>query len=188
MSGMDAAVAKMPFSGQDLASLVRSAQGGAEGALEEIVFRYRDRIARFVRARLHSDDSIEDICHSVLLSVITGLAGLKDPESFEAWLFRIARNNCFESVRRDRLRRRFVPFEPKHERYMPAPSKIDEKVEEFKTTIHKMPRSQKQLIMLLLENDWSYEELAGLTDTTVSSVRSRLFRAREFLRQSAMRQ
>jgi DNA-directed RNA polymerase specialized sigma24 family protein len=47
-----------------------------------------------------------------------------------------------------------------------------------------MPRSQKELILQLLDNDLSYEELAAITGSTVSAVKSRLFRARESLRQS----
>jgi DNA-directed RNA polymerase specialized sigma24 family protein len=35
---------------------------------------------------------------------------------------------------------------------------------------------------LLAEKDWSYEQLAEITNSTVSAVKSRLFRAREFLR------
>lgn len=172
------------LSEERLGSLVSCAQAGSEGALEELIFRYKDRIVRFVRVRLHSADSAEDICHSVLLSVITGLPNLKEPECFESWLFRIARNTCSESLRRARLRRMFVPFEPKHEQLALVSSDVDEKVAEFKTAVAKMPRSQKELILLLLDNDLSYEQLAAITGSTVSAVKSRLFRAREFLRQS----
>jgi DNA-directed RNA polymerase specialized sigma24 family protein len=46
-----------------------------------------------------------------------------------------------------------------------------------------MPPNQKELILLLAENDWSYEHLAEITRSSVSAVKSRLFRAREYLRQ-----
>jgi DNA-directed RNA polymerase specialized sigma24 family protein len=46
-----------------------------------------------------------------------------------------------------------------------------------------MPANQKELILLLGENDWSYEQLAEITGSSLSAVKSRLFRAREYLRQ-----
>jgi RNA polymerase sigma-70 factor (ECF subfamily) len=95
-----------------------------------------------------------------------------------------ARNTCSESLRLERLRRMFVPFEPKHKQLALVPSDVDQKVAEFKTAVENMPRSQKELILLLLDNDLSYEELAAITGSTVSAVKSRLFRARESLRQS----
>jgi len=52
----------------------------------------------------------------------------------------------------------------------------------FRVAVEGLPRAQKELILLLAENDWSYEQLAEITNSTVSAVKSRLFRAREFLR------
>ena len=168
---------------EDLAALIRRAQDGSEAALEILITRFQDRIAGFVYSLIGRDDTIEDLCHDIFIKMISGLSGLKNPDAFEAWLFRIARNVAMDSLRRKRLWRMFVPFEPKHEQIAEAPRSGDSRVEEFRAALEGMPPNQKELILLLAENDWSYEQLAEITRSSVSAVKSRLFRAREYLRQ-----
>jgi RNA polymerase sigma-70 factor, ECF subfamily len=168
---------------EELASLVLRARGGSEAALEVLIGRFQARIAGFVYSQVGSEDAIEDICQNVFLKMIYGLAKLKHVESFEPWLFRIARNACNDFIRRKRLWRLLVPFEREHEQVAIVPPASDAKLEAFRTALEEMPQGQKELIVLLADNDWSYEELARITRSTVSSVKSRLFRAREFLRQ-----
>jgi RNA polymerase sigma-70 factor, ECF subfamily len=176
-------VAEISPEAEDLAALIRRAQDGSEAALEILITRFQGRIAGFVYSLIGRDDAIEDLCHDIFIKMISGLSGLKNPDAFEAWLFRIARNVAMDSLRRKRLWRMFVPFEPKHEQIAEAPRSGDSRVEEFRAALEGMPPNQKELILLLAENDWSYEQLAEITRSSVSAVKSRLFRAREYLRQ-----
>jgi RNA polymerase sigma-70 factor (ECF subfamily) len=176
-------VAEISPEAEDLAALIRRAQDGSEAALEILIARFQDRIAGFVYSLIGRDDAIEDLCHDIFIKMLSGLSGLKNPDAFEAWLFRIARNVAMDSLRRKRLWRMFVPFEPKHEQIAEAPRSGDSRVEEFRAALEGMPPNQKELILLLAENDWSYEQLAEITRSSVSAVKSRLFRAREYLRQ-----
>jgi DNA-directed RNA polymerase specialized sigma24 family protein len=48
----------------------------------------------------------------------------------------------------------------------------------------KLPRRQRELVALLQDDRLSYEQLAAITNSSVNSVRSRLFRARQQLRRS----
>ena len=168
---------------EDLAALIRRAQDGSDAAMERLIARFQDRIAGFVYSLIGRDDAIEDLCHDIFIKMISGLSGLKNPDAFEAWLFRIARNVAMDSLRRKRLWRMFVPFEPKHEQIAEAPRSGDSRIEEFRAALEGMPPNQKELILLLAENDWTYEQLAEITKSSVSAVKSRLFRAREYLRQ-----
>jgi len=176
-------VAEISPEAEDLTALIRRAQDGSEAALEILIARFQDRIAGFVYSLIGRDDTIEDLCHDIFIKMISGLSGLKNPDAFEAWLFRIARNVAMDSLRRKRLWRMFVPFEPKHEQIAEAPRSGDSRIEEFRAALEGMPPNQKELILLLAENDWSYEQLAEITRSSVSAVKSRLFRAREYLRQ-----
>jgi RNA polymerase sigma-70 factor (ECF subfamily) len=166
----------------DVVSLVRHAQDGSEPALEALISRYQNRVAGFVYSLVGRDEALEDICQEVFLKMISGLPQLKVPDSFEPWLFRIARNSCADFIRWKRLWRSLVPFEQKHEQVTSYSESQRGETAAFSNAIENLPRAQKELILLLADGDWSYEDLAEITGSTVSSVKSRLFRAREFMR------
>jgi len=168
---------------EDPIAIVRRAQSGDAAALEELIVLYQERIGGFIYSLLADPDAIADLCHSVFVKMITGLKRLREPASFEPWMFRIARNACNDFLRRKRIRRIFVPFERKHEQIAaPACAERDSRIDAMRRAIAELPARQRELISLLQDQDWSYEDLAGITRTTVGSVKSRLFRAREFLR------
>jgi RNA polymerase sigma-70 factor (ECF subfamily) len=167
---------------EDLAVLADRARRGVDSALEELVCRYQDRIAGFVYSLVGREDVISDLCHNVFVKMIINIKGLKAPDRFEPWLFQIARNSCFDYLRKERLRRIFVPFESRHEQVAAQPQKPDSRLETFRRTLRELPPKQRELILLLQENEFSYEEMASITNSSVSSVKSRLFRAREYLR------
>ncbi len=174
---------------EDSSALVLRVQSGDEAALAALVESYQERIAGFIYSLLGDPEAIPDLCHSVFVKMIVGLPRLREVASFEAWLFRIARNACNDYLRRKRVRQLFVPLENHHEQIAaPAPPDRDGRIEMMRRAIAELPARQRELISLLQDQEWSYEDLARISRTTVASVKSRLFRAREFLREHIGRQ
>jgi RNA polymerase sigma-70 factor (ECF subfamily) len=97
-----------------LEATVRSAQQGVESAQRELIVAYQRRVAGFVYAVTGRSDCVEDLCQLVFIKMVRALSGLQSPAQFEAWLFRLARNVCIDHLRRERLRRIFVPFAAEH--------------------------------------------------------------------------
>jgi RNA polymerase sigma-70 factor (ECF subfamily) len=130
-----------------------------------------------------NDATVEDLCQTAFMRMVSGLAALKSPESFESWLMRLARNVCVDHLRRERLRRLFVPFSREHEQVAEQPATPEEaRLASLRRAVLGLPVRQRELVALLQEQELSYEELARITRSTVSSVKSRLFRAREELK------
>jgi RNA polymerase sigma-70 factor, ECF subfamily len=69
----------------------------------------------FVYAITGRSDSVEDLSRWSSSRWSAPSARLKAPEQFESWLFRLARNTCIDHLRRQKLRRIFIPFAPEHE-------------------------------------------------------------------------
>jgi RNA polymerase sigma-70 factor (ECF subfamily) len=165
----------------DPLELVVRAQGGSMEAMEDLIVLYQERVAGFIYSMAGAADQLPDLCQTTFVKMISGLPRLKSPESFEVWLFRIARNACTDHFRQERWRRMLVPFRTEHE---PIDSRVpsDGRLAMFKKALGELPPRQRELIVLRGERDWSYEDLARITGSSLSSVKSRLFRAREFLR------
>ena len=61
----------------------------------------------------------------VFVKMVRALGRLKAPDQFESWLFRLARNTCIDHLRRQKLRRIFIPFAPEHENVPEPDGSVD---------------------------------------------------------------
>jgi RNA polymerase sigma factor (sigma-70 family) len=85
-----------------------------------LIERYQRPVARVVAGELRTAggelSQCEDLCQAVFVKMVLGLNRLKRTETFEGWLFQIARNVCRDHLRSQRWRRRlFEPFADRHE-------------------------------------------------------------------------
>jgi RNA polymerase sigma-70 factor (ECF subfamily) len=167
--------------------LVAKGKSGDAAAMEALIERYQPRVASFVFACVSDGQAVEDLCQTIFYKMFLGLPRLEAVEKFEPWLFRIARNACFDYLRKRRLRRIFLPWKDVDARFTTTPdlmpdSARDRRVATFRQALMRLPKKQRELVALLQDDRLSYERLAEITNSSVSSVKSRLFRARRQLR------
>lgn len=167
----------------DLAATVERARAGDDAAIRELIELYQGRVGRFVLSMLGNDPDWEDVAQVTFVKMMLGIERLQSTEIFEPWLFKIARNSCLDHLRRRRWRRLFTSWEPHHgEVAAPARGFEDARLAQVERALILMPADQRELILLMRENDWSYGDLARITGATPAAVKSRLFRARSRLR------
>jgi RNA polymerase sigma-70 factor (ECF subfamily) len=166
-----------------LGDRVRRAQRGDEVALRELIIAYQHRVAGFTYAITGRSDSVEDLVQMVFVKMARAIDRLKAPEQFEPWLFRLARNTCIDHLRRQKLRRIFIPFAPEHEN-VPEPSGAVD-TEELDALRHALAqlRPKDRALLALVQEGRSHAEIAETFKTSVAAVKARLHRAREQLRQ-----
>src|SRR5882757_3546409 len=165
-----------------LIDLVCRAQKGEEGAQRELIMAYERRISGFVFAMTNLSDCVEDLSQQVFIKMIRAVDHLKAPEQFESWLFRLARNTCIDHLRRQKLRRIFLPFLDEHENIPEPPGAVDS--EELDALRHALAqlRPEVRTLLILVEEGHKYAEIAKTLDTNVATVKARVHRAREHLR------
>jgi RNA polymerase sigma-70 factor (ECF subfamily) len=157
-------------------ALVARAGSGDRRAMEQLIVMYQQRIARFVIAQTRDDTHYEDLCQTVFVKMVLSLSGLRETERFEPWLFQIDHLRA-----RTGWRRLFAAYNDSHETVaVPEPQPnlrdgIDARIEQ-------LPQSQRDLLRLSLDERRSYEEMARMSQSSVSAVKSRLHRARQNLR------
>jgi RNA polymerase sigma-70 factor, ECF subfamily len=165
------------------ADLVISGKSGDDDAKASLIERYQGRMAGFVLGCVGERHAVDDLCQTIFCKMLVALPRLKENDKFESWLFRIARNACFDYLRRQRLRRILIPWHADAEQVpAPEPASDENRIETFRRALMNLPRNQRELIALLQDDQMTYEQLAAITNSSVSSVKSRLFRARRTLR------
>jgi RNA polymerase sigma-70 factor (ECF subfamily) len=166
-----------------LGDRVRRAQRGDEAALRELIVAYQHRVAGFTYAITGRSDSVEDLVQMVFVKMARAIGRLNAPEQFEPWLFRLARNTCIDHLRRQKLRRIFIPFAPEHEN-VPEPSGAVD-TEELDALRHALAqlRPKDRALLALVQEGRSHAEIAETFKTSVAAVKARLHRAREQLRE-----
>lgn len=167
----------------ELVELVCRAQRGDERAQRELIVSYQHRVAGFVYAMINRSDTVEDLSQQVFIKMIRALDRLQAPAQFESWLFRLARNTCIDHLRRQKLRRIFLPFGPEHEDVPEPAGAVD--TEELDALRHALAqiRPQDRALLALVQEGRSHAEIAVTLGTSVAAVKARLHRAREHLRQ-----
>jgi RNA polymerase sigma-70 factor (ECF subfamily) len=166
-----------------LGDKVRRAQRGDESAMRDLIVSYQHRVAGFTYAITGRSDSVEDIGQMVFVKMARALVRLKAPEQFESWLFRLARNTCIDHLRRQKLRRIFLPFAPEHENVAEPEGAVD--TEELDALRHALAqlRPKDRALIALVQEGRSHAEIAETFHTSIAAIKARLHRAREQLRE-----
>lgn len=81
---------------------IARAQRGEGAAFSELVARYQDRIYRFLVRLTRSQDDALELTQETFLSAYQALARWRPDARFSTWLFRIARNQAFDWLRRNK--------------------------------------------------------------------------------------
>lgn len=167
---------------EEMLALVAQAGSGDRHATEQLIVMYQQRIARFVIAQTKDHATYEDLCQTIFVKMVLGLPRLRAAERFEPWLFQIARNVCRDHLRaRTGWRRLFATYDGAHESVAAEEPQVNP-ADGVEAHIERLPPPQRDLLRLSLESTRSYEEMAQLSQSSVSAVKSRLHRARQNLR------
>ena len=166
-----------------LVALVQKAQDGDLRAQNELIIAYQARVAGFVLAMLGREAPVDDLCQDIFTKMLRGLPRLLERSLFEPWLFRLCRNQCIDHVRRERWRRMFTFFDPATD---DPPEEVDQdrrdRVDALLALLQRLSTRDRSLLLMAQEG-LSLAEMAQATGTTTTTIKTRLHRARERLRQ-----
>jgi RNA polymerase sigma factor (sigma-70 family) len=167
--------------------LIAFVRRGNQSAFEVLVSRYESRLLSFCRHLLGSREDAEDVLQEVLAAAYNAILADDRPINVRPWLYRIARNRSLNHLRRIRA----VGVDSMDVHYSENGASTADKVherEEFRLLvgdIHSLPETQKTALVLREMDALSYEQIAEAMETTVSSVKSLLVRARVSLAEAA---
>lgn len=165
-----------PISDEDLAERAR-----ADSAAMAVLYRrYFTRISAYVGRRITSRHEAEDVTAQTFLAMVRGLPKWRRTAvPVVAWLYRLATNEIVNWSRRQRLRRFFgLTVDPTS----PATSASDD-TEELRLALLETPEPFQTALALHYLEQLSIENIAAALNVAHGTVKSRLSRGRELLRQ-----
>jgi RNA polymerase sigma-70 factor (ECF subfamily) len=188
-----------------VSGLIESARTGDNASFDRLFREYEDTIFSFAfkvcRDRQYAEETLQD----TYVNVFRNLGQFDGRSKFSTWLYSIVANNCLMKRRRSKLEKGAVSIEeiiarehaavPGHDgglpsepvprwRNTPLEQAIDSELRErLDEAIRKLPVDYRLVFILRDLEGKSAEETAKITKLSVPAVKSRLRRARVFLRE-----
>ena len=143
------------------------------------------RLRRFAMVLARNPDRADDLVQECLTRALTRIDSWKPGTNLRAWLFTILRNVHLNDIRREG-RAPFVanPGEGEAEGFKIASQEADVALRELGQILGCLSSEHRQILMLIAVEGFAYEEAAHICDVPVGTVRSRVSRAREALREA----
>jgi RNA polymerase sigma-70 factor, ECF subfamily len=173
--------------------LVASAVTGIEGSFEELVRRYQRPISAYVYRMVGNYESALDLTQEIFIKVYSSLNRYRSEFKFSTWIYKIAHNAAVDHLRRTTTREQSLVAGTEDDQFdLPiecgrmSPEQESEQRErrgEIETVVRALPSNYRELIILRHSQDLSYEEIVEVTGLPLGTVKNRLFRAREMMRQ-----
>lgn len=182
---------------QDDNDIITRVLDGDYDAFEFLVEKYQGRIYRHLTKMVKDNAEAQDLLQETFLNAYRGLKGFAGTSAFSTWLFRIANNAALMFLRKHRpevieyaeeVANRPTPeLVPASPQFVSTPLEIllsTEGKKKIEEAIDSLPLMYRTVIILRDVEGFSLEEVAGIVDSSVPAVKSRLHRGRHSIRES----
>lgn len=173
--------------------LLSAAQDGDQDAYADLQLLLEADIRRYVRGKINDPYTVDDVVQETFLAFYQNLHRIDPLSNLRPYLFRIARNKCYDDLRRlernedislddDPVRMR-VSFTEAH--HQPKPDDLTHWMLlhlEVQEAMMQLPDSQREALQLYSEEQMTYAEIAEIMECSVGTVKSRLYYAKKNLR------
>jgi RNA polymerase sigma factor (sigma-70 family) len=164
--------------------LILKCQSGDKNAFEELVERWEKRLWHYAYKVTGSDSAAWDIVQETWFAVIKGIRKLEDVAVFPQWAFRILSNKCADWLRKRHLQFRLDSELSKQAQEEPETRQnIDVKTELLPAAVMNLSSEQRVLLMLRYHEDFDIGQIAEILDVPEGTVKSRLHRTLNQLRE-----
>jgi RNA polymerase sigma-70 factor (ECF subfamily) len=182
----------------DEIALIRRCKSNDNSAFNELLLAHQDKVFNTIHRMVNDRDEACDICQETFLRAFKSISDFQGDASFSTWVHRIAINLCL-SYRRDRKRNPAITMplghqsdstkivltaDPPDTRNEPSARAADrDRIQIIQQAIGSLDEEFRSVIVLRDIDGYSYGEIAGMVGCPAGTVRSRIFRARELLKE-----
>lgn len=161
--------------------LIISYKEGDKKALELLVRRWNGKLCAHAYGYVKDWSLAKDVTQDTWSSILRKVHMLRDTNSFGSWAMTIASRKALDTISKHKKRKKDV--ETAFWEAQPATDEIDDakedKINRIKAITATLPLDQRMVLRLFYLEEYSLKEISQITDASVNTVKTRLFRARE---------
>ncbi len=157
--------------------LVKKAQRGDPDAFVKLMELCKDSLYRVAKGFFQSEDDVADAVAQTVLTAYEKLPQLKKPQYFKTWLTKILINTCNQMIRDQK---KYVSAEILPEEVYSEEAYTDL---EFREMLSSFPEDSRLIVQLYYGEQFTTKEIAKILGLNENTVRSRLRRARERMKE-----
>lgn len=173
---------------------LEQARKGDKTAFGHLIEAYQTPVYNLAYRMLNNSGEAEEAAQEAFIRAYTRLDTYNPAHKFSTWMLSITSNYCIDLIRKRRALLLSIdePLPPhpalktQNSKGPEAQMLLHEQQEMVQALLQELPEEYRQTVVLRYWHDLSYEEIAEMMDTTVSAIKSRLFRARRQLAEAGM--
>lgn len=173
---------------------LEQARQGDKAAFGRIIEAYQSPVFNLAYRMLGNPGEAEEAAQEAFIRAYTRLDSYNPAHKFSTWMLSITSNYCIDILRKRRALLLSIdeplPAHPalqSEKEQGPEPQLVmSEQQDLVQQLLQELPDEYRQTVVLRYWYDMSYDEIADVMDTTVSAIKSRLFRARRQLAEVGM--
>ena len=165
-------------------SIIRQFIDGDKSAFQILVKRHKEKVRNIIYITMNNSALVDDIAQDVFITVFRNLKHFRFESQFTTWLYRITVNKCKDYLRRINVRKIFSPIEDGYdvsEYSTPVENNDISKI--VMDAISKLPVKLRMPLILKDIEGFSYQEISETLKCEMGTVKSRIFRGREKLKE-----
>lgn len=154
--------------------LINRTEAGERDAFNALVLKYQKPLYSLLYRMVSSHEDASDILQKTFVKAFTGLGSFERRSSFKTWLYQIA-INLAKNVYRDRSRAVHIPIDDVVIRR--DPKTLDSLIRKesrrmLKDSLSSLPEKQRLTLMLRVQEEKKFDEIAGIMGCTVGTAKA----------------
>jgi RNA polymerase sigma-70 factor (ECF subfamily) len=165
-------------------SIIRQFVDGDKFAFQILVKRHKEKVRNIIYITMNNSALVDDIAQDVFITVYRNLKHFRFESQFTTWLYRITVNKCKDYLRKMNVRKIFFPIEDGFEvSEYSSPVENNDISRIVMDAISKLPGKLRMPLILKDIEGFSYQEISETLNCEMGTVKSRIFRGREKLKE-----
>lgn len=181
-------------------NLIKRCKNGDRDAFNELVLEYQDRVINLAYNLLSDRDDAYDAAQETFIKIYRNIGSFRGDSSFITWVYRITSNVCKDLLRKRMKQSNTVSLSPadesgesqftdiKDDRRTPEEClEATELQREVRQALSELKKEYREIIVYCDMEQMSYEEVSKILECPMGTIKSRLNRARNALKNNLLK-